>query len=208
MTWNVKDIAFLYRPDVFGGTFDNAKMQERHDQEVQKKLDTLQSALYRETDPFKAMKVLHPKDHLQFLQNNLPSFKISGNFEQAVVTLYCKANTPFSSGGDRTLWNTLFESCDSTRLYTLGEPVTFESATVYRGSLSGFSKSLNWTPDKQRADHYAKRWQNPDLGGGKLYEVDITKSNILIYLKHRSEDLVILAPNFVRSAKVRSFQSS
>ena len=109
MRWNVEDIAFLYRPDVFTGTFDNAKMQARHEQEVQRKLEALKTALDAETDPFEAMIILNNKDHLQFLLNNIEPFRDAGRFEEAVLALYGRLNAPFASGGDAAVWSDLFE---------------------------------------------------------------------------------------------------
>lgn len=206
MRWNVEDIAFLYRPDVFTGSFDNAKMQARHEQEVQRKLEKLKTAIDVETDPFEAMKILNTKDHIQFLLNNLEEFRDAGRLEEAVLVLYGRLNAPFASGGEATVWNDLFEECDTTRLYNLGDPVIFVPSTVYRGSISGVKRSLSWTPNRKRAEKFAERWKDPALGGGEIYEVDINKSDILFYRKHGHEDEVILAPAFVRSAEIRDFK--
>ena len=205
MKWNVEDIAFLYPPDVFAGSFDNAKMQARHEQQVQIKLDEIKIALAQESDPLKAMKKLHAKDHLRFFLNNLESFRDTGTLEEAVLELYAKLNNPFSSGGDAAVWQDLFAACDTTRLYSLGDPVTFASATVYSGSVSGFNRSLSWTPDRQKAVWFAERWKDPSRGGGELYEVDISKTNVLVYLKHRHGEELILAPEFIKSANIRIF---
>ena len=99
----------------------------------------------------------------------------------------------------------MFTACDRARLFSLGSPVTFVSATVYRGSLSGFQRSLSWTPERQLAEQFAERWKDPSLGGGELYEVDIHKANILIHLKHRHEEKLILTPEFIASAEIRIF---
>lgn len=208
MKWNVENVAFLYRPDVFTGSFDNAKMQARHEQQVQKKLKEIKTAVDRETDPFEAMKRLHIKDHIQFLLNNLELFREADRLEETVLALYGKLNAPFSSGGDFTVWNNLFETCDTTKLYKLGDPITVVPGKVYRGSVSGFKRSLSWTPDKQRAEWFAERWQDQSLGGGKLYELNISKTNILIYVKHQPEEEIILAPEFIKSAKIRDFNKT
>ncbi len=207
MKWNVKDIAFLHRPDIFIGSFDNPKMQARYEQELQKKLEVIQKAINGESDPFEAMKKLHTNDHFQFLLNNLGSFKDAGKFEEAVLALYCRANGPFSSDGDTAVWNNLFEACDSSRLYNLGEPVIFEAATIYRGSVLGFKRGLSWTPNRQSVEQFAERWKDPSLGGGKLYELDITKTNVLVCLTNRREEEIILIPEFIKTAEIRIFNT-
>lgn len=207
MKWNVEDIAFLYPPDVFAGSFDNAKMQARHEQLVQTKLDELKAAIDRETDPLAAMKKLHAKDHFKFFQNNEGMFRDAGRFEETVLVLYGKINNPFTSDGNPAVWESLFAACDLKRLFGLGSPVTFASATVYRGTVMGSRRGLSWTPSRQRAEWFAKRWQDSSLGGGEVYEVDIVRSNILVYLKDRHDEELILAPEFVKSAEIRAFQS-
>lgn len=76
----------------------------------------------------------------------------------------------------------VFAVCDPARLSGLGDPVPFASASaiVYRGSLSGFQRSLSWTPDRQRAEWFADRWKDPSLGGGELSEVDVARADILV----------------------------
>jgi hypothetical protein len=204
MKWNVKDIGFLHPPDVFTGTFDNANMQERHERQVQIKLAALQSALARESDPLSAMLNLHKKDHLQFLLNNQSAFKEAGRLEEGVLLLYRRVNGPFLSGSDVAMWIDLFEACDNTSLYKLGDPVTFVSTTVYRGAVMGFKRSLSWSADREKAEWYADRWQDP-VGGGEIYEVDITKRDVLIYLEKSRETEVIVDPSFIKSAEIRVF---
>lgn len=208
MNWNIENIVFLYPPDSYTSSFDNAKMQARHEQQMQEKLEAIKSALARETDPLTAMRKLHAKDQLTFLQNNLESFRLAGRVENALLDVYCKLNSPFSSGGDAGVWHNLFAICDPELLYSLGYPVTFTSATVYRGSVTGLVRSLSWTPDRQRAEGFAERWKDPSLGGGELYEVDIARSNVLVYLKHRHEEEVLLSPAFIMSAEIRAFRSN
>ena len=207
MRWNVEDIAFLYRPDVFTGSFDNAKMQARHEQEVQRKLEALKTALDAETDPFEAMIILNSKDHFQFLLNNIEAFRDAGRFEEAVLALYGRLNAPFASGGDAAVWSDLFEKCDTKNLYSLGDPIIFVPNTVYRGSVSGMKRSLSWTPNRKRAEKFAERWKDPSLGGGKIYEVDITKANIMIYRKYGHEDEVLLTPEFIKLAEISDFKA-
>lgn len=205
MEWNLTDIAFLHPPDVFTGRFDNAKMQARHEEQMHKKLETIKTALAQANDPLVAFKILHKKDHLQFLQNNLELFREAGRLEEAVLALYGKLNAPFSSGGDAALWNKLFLSCDPEMLSNLGEPVPFTSATVFRGSVSGHSRSLSWTPARQRAEQFAERWKDSSLGGGALYEVDVTDKDVLIHRRLRHDQEVILSPDFIATAAIRAF---
>lgn len=205
MKWDMSEIAYLYPPDVFTGTFDNEKMQARHEEQVFAKLNAMKTAVEMEADPMAAMKLLHKNDHLQFLQNNLQLFREASRLEEAVLTLYGKLNAPFSSGGDAALWSTLFLECDQERIFSLGEPVPFSSATVYRGSVSGRKRSLSWTPDRQRAENFANRWQDTSMGGGELYEVDITRSHVLIYRKLRHDEELILSPEFIETAKIRDY---
>ncbi len=207
MKWNVDDIAFLYRPDVFTGSFDNSKMQARHELEVQRKLQQLMESIDQETDPFLALKKLHTKDHMQFLHNNLEQFQVAGKLEEAVLFLYSKLNAPFSSGGDAAVWNSLFEKCDRAELYKLGSPVSLSSATVYRGSVTGFKRSLSWTPDRKMAEKYSERWKDPSLGGGEIYEIDIKRDNILASLKRQHGEEILLAPGFIKSAVIRDFNA-
>lgn len=206
MRWNVKDIAFLYRPDVFTGSFDNEKMQARHEQEVHRKLEKLKKAIDVETDPFEAMKKLNYRDHIQFLLNNIDTFKEFCRLEEAVLFLYGRLNAPFSSGGDIVLWNNLFEKCDTKKLSEQGDSIVFVPSTVYRGSVSGTKRSLSWTPNRKRAEKFSERWKDSALGGGEIYEVDIAKSDILIYRKIGPEDEVILTPDFIQSAEIRDFK--
>jgi len=206
MEWHVEGVVFLHPPDVYTGSFDNAKMQARHERQMQDRLEQIKNAVNREADPLKAMKLLHDKDHFQFFRNNLEQFRQAGRLEAAVLVLYGRLNGPFSSGGDAEVWNELFAVCDPERLYALGEPVSFSSATVFRGSVSGLVRSLSWTPDRRRAEGFAERWKDPSLGGGELFEVDIVKADIMVYLKHRHEDEVLLKPAFVESAEIRPFR--
>ncbi len=204
MKWNIQDIAFLHSPDVFSGAFDNVMMQERHERQMMIKLELLKDAIARETDPLKAMVKLHKKDHLPFLLNNQELFRESGRLEEAVLYLYCRQHGPFQSAGDVDLWGRLFEGCDNTILYGLGDPVGFASATVYRGAVMGSRRSLSWSADRRTAEWYAERWKGP-VGGGEIYEVDVTSKDVLLCLKKSREAEIILAPQFIKSADLRVF---
>jgi hypothetical protein len=204
MKWNIQDIAFLHAPDVFSGAFDNAMMQERHERQMMIKIEVLKDGIARETDPLKAMLQLHKKDHLPFLLNNQELFAESGRLEEAVVLLYCRQHGPFLSAGDVGFWGTLFEGCDKAVLYGLGDPVSFVATTVYRGAVMGNRRSLSWSADRETAEWYAERWKDP-VGGGEIFEVDITRNNVLIRLKQSREAEVILDPQFIKSAELRVF---
>lgn len=207
MHWNLQDVHFLYPPDVFIGSFDNDKMQARHEIQVAEKLGTLMAAVGRETDPFLAMKKLHIKDQLQFLINNLTAFQLAERLEEALLIIYSRRNAPFSSEGDPAVWNSLFRLCQQDRLCQLGDPIPSQPTRVYRGSVSGCMRSLSWTPDIMSARRFADRWQDSSLGGGEIYQVDITPSDILIYRKNRHEEEMLLRPQFIETAEIRLFQS-
>ena len=205
MKWNLDKIGFLHQPDVFTGTFDNAIMQARHEQQMHEKLEGMKADLERQADPLAAMKTLNVRDQFQFFLNNEGHFRAAERFEAAVLALYGRLNAPFASGGDPAVWNGLFAACDPTRLYHLGIPVSFSATTVFRGSLSGFQRGLSWTPERQRAEGFAQRWQDPSQGGGEVFEVDVSRGNVLVCLQHRHETEVILSPEFIESAAIRPF---
>jgi hypothetical protein len=203
MKWNFKDIGFLYPPDVYMGTFGIAKMQARHDELKQKKLDTLQKEVEGEEDPLNAMMKLHKRDHIQFLLNNSQAFRDAGRFEEAVVKLYSMTNSPFLSGGDPAVWNQLFESCEKEKLCALGDHFPLESATVYRISVTGIEKGLSWTLSRKKIQGFIDRWQEQGVGGAKIYTLETTRKNILVYLKARQEEEVILDPRFMETATIK-----
>jgi hypothetical protein len=203
MRWNYQDIEFLHPPDVFMGTFDNAKMQARHDELKLKKLESLQKAVEGEGDPLEAMMKLHKHDHIQFLLNNDQAFREAERFEAAVLKLYAMTNSPFLSGGDPVVWNQLFQSCDKEKLYALGAPFPLESAKVYRISVTGIEKGLSWTLSRKKIQGFEDRWQEQGVGRGKIYVLEATRKNILIYLKACQEEEVILDPRFIETAPIR-----
>ncbi len=207
MKWNINNIIFLHPPEYFLGTFDIPQMQERHEKELKKSLMLLQTALANETDPFKALRLLDKNDHIQFLLNNIEEFRKYNQLEETVIFLYSKKNGPFSSGGDRTLWAKLFTECDTAKLRRYGKPFPVKVRTVYRGSVSGVMKSLAWTPDRKIVEKFAKRWEDPSLGGGELYEVDISEENVLVYLQRGHEEIVILSPEFINHAEIRPYRA-
>lgn len=207
MKWNIDNIVFLHQPEYFLGTFDIPQMQERHEKELKKSLLILQTALANEAEPLKALRLLNKNDHVQFLLNNIEEFRKYDQCEEAVISLYSRENAPFSSGGDRTLWEKLFSECDATRLKKFGKPLPANVRTVYRGSVSGVMRSLAWTPDRKIVEKFASRWEDPSLGGGELYEVDISPDNVLVYMQKGPEEIVILSPDYISSAAIRRYSA-
>lgn len=209
MRWNLENIKFLHQPEHFLGSFDNPKMQARHEKELEQSLNNLKTALAHEPDPLKALKILNSKDHIQFLINNIGDFRNQERLEEAVIALYGRHNAPFSSGGDAAQWESFFRECDPTLLQRCGETFPKEIKRVYRGSVSGFRKSLAWTPNKEVVDRFARRWQEQALGG-EIYEVDINPENVLVYmhknLQKRVEEIVILSPDFIETAVIRLYR--
>jgi hypothetical protein len=203
MLWNYKDINFLYPPDVFMGSFDNEKMQARHEELKKTKLDALKKAVENEQDPLEAMMRLHKRDHIPFLLNNSLLFKTADRFEKAIIKLYRMANSPFLTGGDFAVWCDLFESCDPEILSGLGAPIPFSSTAVYRISVTGREKSLSWTINREIVKRFEQRWYEQKTGHGKIYTLDVTRENIMIYLTDRQEEEVILHPKIIRTAKIR-----
>jgi hypothetical protein len=207
MQWNFKDIDFLHAPEVFMGSFDNEKMQARHEELKKIKLDVLRKAVENETDPLNAMMRLDKQDRIRFLLNNSEAFNDAVRFEAAVLRLYRIENSPFTTGGDFTVWNDLFQSCAQDRLYALGAPITFASVTVYRIAVTGTEKSLSWTLSRERVKGFEQRWQEQKIGNGRIYTMDVTRENILVYLKDRQEEEVILYPKFMLTAKIKELPS-
>ena len=206
MKWNVSNIVFLHQPEHFLGRFDNPKMQERHEQSLEKSLHALKAAMAAESDPLQALRLLYKKDHVQFLLNNLEEFRRNDRLEEAVIALYSADNGPFSSGGDSALWARLFNQCDKGKLRRCGRPFPTRVNTVYRGSVSGFMQSLAWTPDKKIVEKFAQRWRDPALGGGELYEVGVVPENVLVYMQQGHEEIVILSPDYISQADIRPYR--
>ncbi len=202
MRWNLANMQLLYPPDIFAGTFDNEKMQARHDELKARKVQALKEELEAEEDPLAAMMRLHKRDHIQFLFNNDRAFKDKNIYEKAVLTLYSKTNSPFLSGGDQAVWENLFNCCDRKRLFVLGAPIPFTSATVYRISITGVSRGLSWTLSREKTRKFEERWNEFELGRGKVFTVDVERKNVLVYLTSRQEEEVILDPQFIGSAHI------
>ena len=66
-------------------------------------------------------------------------------------------------------------------------------------------RSLAWTPDRKIVEKFAKRWADPSLGGGKLYEVTVSPENVLVYMQKGPEEIVILSPEYIRTAEIRPY---
>lgn len=207
MKWNIDNIGFLHQPEYFLGTFDIPQMQERHEKELEKSLNALKTSLNNEVDPLKALQLLHRKDHVQFLLNNMEEFRQNNRLEESVIELYTRENGPFSSGGDSTLWERFFNECDRTKLHKLGKPFPAHVKKVFRGSVSGFMRSLAWTPDMKMVEKFADRWKNPAMGGGELYEVEISQKDVLVYMQIKHEEIVFISPEFIHTAEIKPFSS-
>lgn len=205
MKWNIENIKFLHQPDDFTGNFGIPQMQERHERQLQKKLLQLKTAIALESDPLLAMNKLHVRDHLPFFLDNTKHFHESSRYEETLLDLYGKLNAPFSSGGDPSQWHALFEECDRGKLQDLGEPLTMNKATLYRGSVTGFTRSISWTPDRKRAESFASRWNDPSLGGGELFEVETDRSVMLILRKLRHDIEILVEPSFIETADIQPF---
>ncbi len=207
MQWNLDKIRFLYPPDDFTGSFTNEKMQARHkalqDQKIKEILTQLESA----ATPLQAMRVLNPREHIQFLLNNIEMFKQQQFLEKAVLWLYYRKNTPFAAAGDFNTWKFLLNECDAGRLYQEGSPFPFEKVTAYRGSVTGISKGLSWTVSREKAAWILDRWEDKELGGGTVFALEITRADILVYVEDEMKQEVILRPEVAETAQVREITS-
>jgi len=203
MHWNLGNMELLYPPDVYVGTFANEKMQARHEELKARKLEALKEAVEAEDDPLVAMMKLHKKDHIRFLLNNAKVFREADIYEAAVLKLYSRTNSPFLCGGELAVWASLFNSCDRKKLLGLGDAFPFESATVYRISITGIAKGLSWTLSRNKTRKFEDRWNEFEIGRGKVFAVDMRRENVLIYLTSRNEEEVILDPLFIESAFIR-----
>ena len=205
MEWNTDKIGFLHRPDDFLGSFTNDLMQLRHEQQVREKLQNLKDSLAAEENPTKAMFILNKRDHVQFLRNNIEIFKQQKEYESALLRLYRRKNGPFSTPNELDTWKEFFALVDRDLILQLGEPLSFTSATLYRGSVIGTSRALSWSPDYENASQFADRCKDPTLGGGQLFEVDVTEAHALVYLTDKNDREIILDPEFINSAEIRPF---
>lgn len=204
MMWKIDHLRFLYPPDNFNGTFANAIMQERHKTLQDQKIKAILDQLKNSTNPLEAMQALHPLDQMQFLHNNLGKFKEAECLEKAALQLYFRKNTPFAAVGDYGEWKSLFNSCDSARLYELGKPFPFTTTTAYRGSITGIPEGLCWTVSREEAAWILDRWQDKSLGGGTVFALEIARQDILLYREEGKRREVLLKPEVAETAAVRA----
>ena len=205
MKWNTSKIGFLHRPDDFLGQFTNDLMQLRHEKQVQEKLTKLKDALDAEENPTTAMLLLNKLDHIQFLENNIDTFRAHGEFESALLRLYRRKNGPFSTPNNLDTWKRFFSQVDPVMMRQQGEEIVFQSATLYRGSVIGTSRSLSWSPDRERAVAFARRCEDPNLGGGETFSVEVSNSDLLVYLTDKGDEEIIVSPEFIEHADIKPF---
>lgn len=207
MQWNLDDIRFLYPPDDFTGSFNNEKMQERHEAMQKQKIKALLDDLKSTENPLKAMRVLNPLEHIRFLLNNLAAFKAKQCLEEAFIFLYFKKNTPFAASGDFDTWKFIIENCDEDRLYAQGTPFPQGKVTVYRGSITGITRGLSWTTSQKEVAWILNRWSDKEQGGGTVYSLEVTREDIVIFIKKDVRQDVILLPEIAEKAKVTEITS-
>jgi len=203
MHWNLDKIRFLYPPDDFVGSFSNEKMQARHKAMQEQKIKDLLALLEAEENPIKAMGVLNPREHIRFLLNNLSRFKQQDCLEKAFLLLFFRKNTPFAADGDYDTWRFLLKNCDADRLYEAGQPFPYERVTAYRGSVTGISRGLCWTVNRETTDWILERWKDKELGGGTVFAMEISRADILVYIEDETRQEVILVPEVAETAKVQ-----
>jgi hypothetical protein len=200
MQWKLDNIRFLHPPDDFMGSFSNEKMQARHKALQDQKIEKILAKLENEENPMEAMLGLNQHEHIQFLLNNLETFKQSNCLEAAFLRLYYLKNTPFAAFGDYDVWKFFLNRCDPERLYGLGSPLPHERLTAYRGSITGIPNGLSWTISKEKAAWILDRWQDKDQGGGTVFSLEITRKDILVYIEDDIRQEVILVPEFSETA--------
>lgn len=195
MLWNLKDIQFLFQPDVFAGTFSNPKMQARHEAMQKEKIASLKKQLQQTSDPLEALLILHKDDHTNFLRSNKSLFVAAGEFEEAVLRLYFRKNTPFFTDGSFDTWLDLFRECDPERLMAKGTPLPSSAVTCYRGSVTGVAKGLCWTLDHQYVQKILDSWADPDLGGGTVFSETFSDQDIIYHVDDGKRHEIILRPD-------------
>jgi hypothetical protein len=198
--WNLDNIRFLYPPDDFTGSFANAKMQERHKATQEQKIKVLLDHLAKESHPLTAMLGLHKLDQHQFLHNNLQKFRMAGCLEETVLLLFYRNNTPFALIGYYDEWLELFTACDPEKIAARGKSIPFEITTAYRGSLTGNAKGLSWTINREEARWFLERWQDKSLGGGTVFALEVSRSDVLVYIEDERRREIILRPEIVDKA--------
>ena len=207
MDWNLENLQFLYRPDVFVGTFTNQIMQARHEAMVKTKLDALLGQLALEKSPNRAMKILHKNDQLTFLFNNLDRFKAVAELEKTVLFLYFRENTPFSSGGKYDTWKNLFSLCDPLQLKQLGDPIPAGRITGYRGSVTGKIKGLSWCIDREKVAWFLDRWSDKTQGGGEIGSMEFEAEDVLLLLDNKNHKEIIVDADKMENAPLTEITS-
>ncbi len=207
MPWNLDKIRFLYPPDDFTGTFTNEKMQARHKVMQDQKIKEILVELEVAANPIEAMRALNQREYIQFLLNNIETFRQQKYLEKAVLWLYYLKNTPFAAAGDFATWKFLLNECDADQLYQEGSPFPYDKVTAYRGSVTGISKGLSWTVSREKAAWILDRWEDKELGGGTVFALEITRADILVYIEDKMKQEVILRPEVAETAQVREITS-
>ena len=207
MQWNLDKIRFLYPPDDFTGSFTNDKMQARHKALQDQKIKEILAQLERAANPIEAMRALNSREYVQFLLNNIETFKQQKCLEKAVLWLYYLKNTPFAAAGDFATWKFLFNACDADQLYREGSPFPYEKVTAYRGSVTGISRGLSWTVSREKAAWILDRWEDKEYGGGTVFSLEITRADILIYVEDKLKQEVILIPEVAETAQILEITS-
>lgn len=66
-----------------------------------------------------------------------------------------------------------------------------DTLTIYRGCIHGLNEDgISWTTDRNRAEWFANRFQNPD-GTPCVLQQQIAKSEVIAYITRRSESEVL-----------------
>lgn len=207
MHWQLDNIRFLHPPDDFMGSFNNEKMQARHKAMQDEKIKQLLHDLENEDNPYKAMLILHPREHIRFVLNNLDKFKAESCLEKTVLQLYYRQNTPFAAAGDYKVWKFLFENCDRDQMYNEGQPFPHSTVTGYRGSVTGVPRGFSWTVSKEKAAWVLDQWQDKELGGGTVFALEISRKDILVYIEDDKRQEVVLIPELAENPKPRVIDS-
>ena len=204
MKWNLSRIKFLYPPDNFVGSFANEKMQARHQELQDEKINTILKDLAAAKTPAAALQVLNNLDHVQFLLNNIKEFREHKCLEETVLKLYRRDNNAFASGGKHDIWHNLFLECNAQRFYRLGAAFPDEKTPAYRGSVAGVKKGFCWTINRKKVDWFLERWRDKEQGGGTIFSTIISRRDLLIYLKDKEMEELIVSPQFLETAKIET----
>jgi len=199
MRWNLKDIQFLFQPDVFAGTFSSPQMQARHEAMQKEKIAALKKQLQQAPDPLTAMFALHKNDHVTFLHNNKQFFDEADQFEEGILLLYFRKNTPFFTDGNFEGWLNLFQECNWGKLRAKGSPLPSPTVTCYRGSVTGITKGLCWTLDRNYVSKILESWGDPNLGGGTVFSGNFSDEDIIYHVNNEKRHEIILKPDLANT---------